>query len=95
MRRWYIMSALFMCVAIAMVFGSWLWSSGQAQEAKNGDKQHSAPKLANSRIDRVTVYPNNALVTREVEVPAGNGLIELIVNPMPDQIVPSGLISNS
>src|SRR4029077_20964256 len=46
-----------------------------------------------SRIDKVTVYPTNALVTREVEVPAGAGLIELIVGPMPDQIVPSTMYS--
>ena len=37
----------------------------------------------------------SALVTREVEVPAGNGLIELIVSPMPDQIVPSTMYSEA
>src|SRR5207247_799250 len=38
---------------------------------------------------KVVVYPNSALVTREVDVPAGVGLVELVVAPMPEQIVPS------
>jgi hypothetical protein len=94
MRRWYITSATLMGVVLTTVFASWFWSNGQAQEGKNSIKQ-STSKLAVSRIDRVTVYPNNALVTREVEVPAGNGLIELIVSPMPDQIVPSTMYSEA
>ena len=39
-------------------------------------------KIAPSRITTVTVYPN-ALVTREVDVPEGQGTIELVVNPLP------------
>ena len=50
-------------------------------------------KIASSRIDKVTVYPNSALVTREVEVPAGDGLVELTVSPMPHQIVPATMYS--
>ena len=50
-------------------------------------------KIAKSKIARVTVYPNTALVTREVEVPEGTGLIELVVNPMPEQIVPNTIYS--
>jgi len=94
MRRWYLTSAVFAGVALAAVLGSVFWSSGQAQEPKDGDKQ-AASKIAKSRIDKVTVYPSNALVTREVEVPAGNGLIEMIVAPMPDQIVPSTMYSEA
>ncbi len=40
-------------------------------------------KIAPSRITAVTVYPNSALVTREVDVPEGQGTIELVVNPLP------------
>src|SRR5207248_8185078 len=50
-------------------------------------------KIAKSSIDKVTVYPNSALVTREVEVPDGAGLIELTVTPMPEQIVASTMYS--
>src|SRR5262245_38545697 len=52
-----------------------------------------AAKTAASRINHVTVYPNSALVTREVEVPAGVGTFELVVNPLPPQTVDSSLYS--
>jgi hypothetical protein len=39
----------------------------------------------------VTVYQGNALVTREVDVSAGKGLIEIIVTPLPPQTVDSSL----
>src|SRR5712692_1702292 len=89
MRRWYFGAAAILCLPLAAAFGPVLWSGGKAQEAANP----SAPKIAKSKIDKVTVYPNNALVTREVDVPAGNGLVELTVTPMPDQIVPSTMYS--
>src|SRR5262249_45630164 len=41
----------------------------------------------------VTVYPNSALVTREVDVPEGAGNIELVVTPLPPQTVDSSLYS--
>src|SRR5262245_22388919 len=52
-----------------------------------------APKTAASRINHVTVYPNSALITREVDVPAGVGTFELVVNPLPPQTVDSSLYS--
>src|SRR4051795_146516 len=82
-------SAAIAVACLASALGCALLSRGQAQEAA----PQSASRLATSRIDKVTVYPTNALVTREVEVPAGAGLIELIVAPMPDQIVPSTMYS--
>jgi hypothetical protein len=48
-------------------------------------------KATRSRIVKVTVYPNSALVTREVEVPAGQGLVELVVSELPLQTVDSSL----
>jgi uncharacterized protein (TIGR02231 family) len=50
-----------------------------------------AVKAAPSRIVAVTVYPTSALVTREVDVPAGAGLAELIVTPLPSPTVQSSL----
>jgi uncharacterized protein (TIGR02231 family) len=50
-------------------------------------------KTAANRIAHVTVYPNSALVTREVEVPAGAGTFELVVTPLPPQTVNSSLYS--
>jgi uncharacterized protein (TIGR02231 family) len=40
-------------------------------------------KIAPNRVAAVTVYPNSALVTREVEVPAPAGTHELTVTPLP------------
>src|SRR5438552_4174466 len=42
-------------------------------------------KKAESKITHVTVYPGNALITREVVVPEGTGLMEIVVNPLPPQ----------
>ena len=94
MRRWYFAPAAIVSTSLVAGLGFLLLSSGLAQDAKPADKQ-SASQIAKSKIDKVTVYPNNALVTREVDVPAGNGLIELIVAPMPDQIVPSTMYSEA
>lgn len=54
---------------------------------------NGAPKVAPSRVTHVTVYPTSALVTREVEVPAGTGPVELVVSPLPVQTVNSSLYS--
>jgi hypothetical protein len=52
-----------------------------------------APKAAGSKIVQVTVYPDSALVTREVEVPAGEGIVEVVVTPLPIHTVNSSLYS--
>ncbi len=53
----------------------------------------SIAKTAPSRVVAVTVYQGNALVTREVDVPAGNGLAEIVVTPLPPQTVDSSLFA--
>jgi uncharacterized protein (TIGR02231 family) len=50
-------------------------------------------KAVTSRVVGVTVYPNSALVTREVDVPAGAGTMELNVRPLPIATVQSSLFS--
>ena len=42
-------------------------------------------------IKAVTVYPNSALVTREVDVPQGTGTIEMTVTPLPPTTINSSL----
>ena len=92
MRRWYIMSAIAACLAVT----AWFLSGSTAQEPANQQQAKPQPsKFAKSRIDKVTIYPNNALVTREVEVPEGNGLIELVVAPMPANIVSATMYSEA
>jgi Domain of unknown function (DUF4139)/N-terminal domain of unknown function (DUF4140) len=51
------------------------------------------PKPTPSRIVHVTVYRNNALVTREVDIPEGIGTQELYVNPLPPQTMNNSLYS--
>ena len=91
-RRMYLGFAAILAIVCALAFAPRIFSGGIANEVGNA-VEPLAPKKATSRIDKVVVYPNSALVTREVEVPDGNGLIELIVNPMPSQIVASTMYS--
>jgi uncharacterized protein (TIGR02231 family) len=53
----------------------------------------AAVKIAASRVAAVTVYPNSALITREVDVPEGMGNMELTVNPLPPTTINSSLYS--
>jgi uncharacterized protein (TIGR02231 family) len=48
-------------------------------------------KVAASRVTSVTVYPTTALITRDVEVPEGQGTVELTVTPLPPATVQSSL----
>ena len=50
-----------------------------------------APAAAPSRIAGVTVYQGTALVTREVTIPQGMGLVEVTVTPLPAQTIDSSL----
>jgi uncharacterized protein (TIGR02231 family) len=50
-----------------------------------------AARAVTSRVTSVTVYASGALVTREVDVPAGAGLAELVVTPLPPTTVQSSL----
>jgi hypothetical protein len=84
MRRRQLGSTAVALAAVGLL-GPWLLSGGNADEAPN----LPAARLAKSRIEKVVVYPSNALVTREVEVPDGTGLVELNVAPLPERIVPS------
>src|SRR5204862_1351544 len=51
------------------------------------------PTTAPSKVTAVTVYQDSALVTREVQAPAGAGPMELIVSPLPAQTIDSSLYS--
>ena len=87
--------ALTLCLGSALV--SWY---GRAAGAGSDDppeqaKAEAPPRAAASRITHVTVYADSALVTREVEVPAGAGAIELVVTPLPERTVNSSLYSES
>ncbi len=63
---------------------------------------HAAPAtqpdlkpVASNHVTAVTVYQGTALVTRDVEVKEGNGLMELIVRPLPPETIDSSLYTES
>jgi uncharacterized protein (TIGR02231 family) len=66
-----------------------------AQDGKDakGAKPAAELNITPSRVAAVTVYPLTALVTREVDVPAGQGMAELVVSPLPPTIIASSLYS--
>lgn len=78
MKRLYCLAAVLVCLS---------WCSLQAGEASTPVKE------VKSRVSHVTVYTASALITRDVEVPEGTGLMELIVNPLPPQVVDGTLYS--
>jgi hypothetical protein len=61
------------------------------QDTRGEAERAATPRPAASRITAVTVYQGQALVTREVSVPEGDGTVELVVTPLPAQTVDSSL----
>lgn len=62
-----------------------------AQDDRKGPEDVPPPRPAASRIAAVTVYQGQALVTREVSVPEGDGTVELVVTPLPPRVVDGSL----
>jgi hypothetical protein len=82
-------------IATVLALGGVALLVGARQEPAKKAEAEAAPQAANSRIVQVTVYPNSALVTREVEVPAGQGTMELVVTRLPEHVISSSLYSES
>jgi len=53
------------------------------------------PTEVAGRIDAVTVYRGQALVTRLVDVPGPAGLREVVVTALPEQVVPGSLFAEA
>jgi Domain of unknown function (DUF4139)/N-terminal domain of unknown function (DUF4140) len=70
-----------------------------AQQAARTPERNSQPQAENgpairpaaSKIIEVTIYQGRALVTREVNVPEGEGTLELLVSPLPPQVEDASL----
>jgi hypothetical protein len=92
MKRRLVLSAGGLTVAVSLLILSLALAA--RPDDKKGDDE-AAPKTAASKITQVTIYPNSALVTREVEVPGGTGSFELVVNPLPEHTINSSLYSES
>src|SRR5262245_27208949 len=52
-----------------------------------------APKNAASKIERVTLYRGQALVTRRVDLEAAKGAVEAVVPDLPENIVEDSLFA--
>jgi uncharacterized protein (TIGR02231 family) len=63
--------------------------------ATQPDAVPSTQPATPSRISAVTVYQGNALVTRDVDVPQGAGLVEMVVNPLPPETIDGSLFTES
>ncbi len=68
-------------------------AANPAQDVSGQGESMSPSRPASSKITDVTVYQGQALVTREVNVPAGDGTVELVVTPLPPQAVDSSLFT--
>jgi hypothetical protein len=86
-KRLYVSAGAAACLGAAALALTLLTGAAEPKGAAD------APKGANSRIVAVTVYQPNALVTREVDVPEGSGLMELVVTPLPDSVSDGTLYS--
>src|SRR5262245_57014839 len=87
MRKW-----MFLSVGVVTLGFVVIAAQGPEGGGKPGDKA-AEQKTASSKIVKVVVYPNSALVTREVQVPAGEGVTELVVSPLPLHVIASSLYS--
>src|SRR4051794_20896968 len=87
MRKWLYLAAALVGVGLLSSVGYSVLPTAK-DKADPPDQ-----KIATSRIVKVVAYPNSALVTREVDVPPGAGLSELVVSPLPVRVVVSSLYS--
>ncbi len=87
MKRWLIPCAA--ALTLAALGAALLLQARAGKEVAPPD----AAKTTASRVTQVTVYQSNALVTREVDVPEGAGVMELVVGSLPPTTVNSSLYS--
>ncbi|HYV39307.1 MAG TPA: mucoidy inhibitor MuiA family protein [Gemmataceae bacterium] len=86
MRKWLSIAAAVLGVGLVSGVGyTFLHGAPEAAQEQ--------PKIAVNKIAKVVVYPNSALVTREVDVPAGAGIIEVVVSSLPVRVISSSLYS--
>jgi hypothetical protein len=88
---WLTLAAALVPLAAAPSVG-WSQSAPPAAPAQpTQPAKAEASKPAESGVVDVTVYQGTALVTREVKVPAGGGLTELVVGPLPPSTLDTSL----
>jgi hypothetical protein len=83
MRKWLYLTAAIVSVGLVAGLAYSVVTDNNDPKAKAA----AEPKLVASRVVKAVAYPNSALVTREVEVPAGTGTIEVVVSQLPVRII--------
>ena len=84
-------SALVLALAVlGASTASWAAAPGGAPAAVGVSAGEVAVK---GKVDAVTVYRGQALVTRVVEMPAGQGLGEYVVSDLPERIIASSIFA--
>jgi len=85
--------ASFLCLAALITADRPAAAASQEADPVQADPAAPTVKIAPSKVVAVTVYPNSAVVSREVDVPAGAGMVELTVSPLPPNTINSSLYS--
>jgi hypothetical protein len=70
------------------------WGLGLALVVAASLAAAGAEKKVTSKIESVTLYRGQALVTRAVTMPEGGGEMELVVSDLPSQVVPESLFAS-
>src|ERR1051325_4615838 len=70
-----------------LVLAALLFASANASAAE--------PQMTKGTLDEVTVYRNQALVTRKIDVAGPAGLHEVVVSDLPEYLVPESLYAES
>jgi hypothetical protein len=87
-------ASLWLAAALACAQVGPTKESAAASPAQDDSRQAEnvpPPRPAASKITDVTVYQGQALVTREVSVPDGDGTVELVVTPLPSRTMDGSL----
>src|SRR5689334_8764398 len=70
-------------------------SAAAAAPAKEDAKPKEDSFSTKGRLDEVTVYRGQALVTRLVEIPGPAGLREVVVTELPEHVQPASIYAES
>jgi hypothetical protein len=100
-RKRVLTGGLLAAAVLAVGVAGVSFSGGAEKEARREAKKaadrppdgKAAEKMAASRVTKVTMYPDSALVTREVDVPEGIGAMELVVAALPAETINTSLYS--
>jgi hypothetical protein len=88
------LAAVVLALAVGSVAPGWAQGFGGAggpEAALAGANE----VVIKGKVDAVTVYRGQALVTRVIDLPAGAGLGEVVVSELPERIVPGSIFAEA